>query len=137
MWLIQRTVKMVSYISGVAINLSRSDSKSWIFAPASLTCFDNSILSFFSCNKSKELVRFGPIKKLFFVCGHRQKTKELLELLLFFSICLISYLKEIIAKKKSSRPGIKPGSMSMLVKHSINLALVTSIYVTWKIIHSS
>ena len=99
MWLIQRTVKMVSYISGVAINLSRSDSKSWIFAPASLTCFDNSILSFFSCNKSKELVRFGPIKKLFFVCGHRQKTKELLELLLFFSICLISYLKEIIAKK--------------------------------------
>ena len=38
--------------------------------------------------------------KTLFVCGHRRKTKELLDLLfLFFSICLISSLKEIQMKK--------------------------------------
>ena len=42
--------------------------------------------------------------KTFFVCGHRQKIKELPELLFsFFSICLISSLKEIQMKK--NRPG--------------------------------
>ena len=39
-------------------------------------------------------------QKWIFVCGHRPKTKKLLELLLlFFSICFISSLKGIKAKK--------------------------------------
>ena len=44
-------------------------------------------------NKFSSLVRRIPVS--LFICGHRKKTKTLLKLLLFFSNCLISSLKEV------------------------------------------
>ena len=61
----------------------------------------------------------------FFVCGHKPKTKELLELFLFlllllYTICFISSLKEIKVKKNSPWPGIEAESFSSLAEHFIH-----------------
>ena len=56
-----------------------------------------------------------------FVCDHRPKTEELLELLfLLFSIWLISSFKGIYEKKSSPELGFKPGTSRSTVWPSTN-----------------
>ena len=55
----------------------------------------------YTSSAMRESFLFKSMALQIFVCGHLSKTQELLELLLlllFFSICLISSLKEIAGK---------------------------------------
>ena len=75
------------------------------------------------------------MKEVIFVCSHRPKTKELLELFLFFllfTIWFISSLKEIQVKK------ILPDQESNLgpsAPHLIHWATATELLKLWKVIY--